>query len=152
MGDEGLTWNPVKNTTGIPVGIVTDVDAAKGGALTDVVVQGALEGDKWSVDGDNFRQSLGAPITGQDVEIRGGRVVMAGATGPCFSTTAGALYSCKKVPLKYKQTGRYVSAPSKNVIYFSAGQWPQKSVGQVARPDGSHHVELTKNLRIVHNF
>jgi len=147
--DGGVTWNPVTNTTGVPLGIVTDVAAAKGGSLTDVVVQGVLEGDKWSLDGDNFKQSIGAPIDGQDVEINNGRVVMAGGKGPCFSSTAGALYTCKAVPLKVPQSGRYVSAPSKDVIYLSAGQWPAHSRGNVHRADGGHHVEITQNLRIV---
>jgi photosystem II stability/assembly factor-like uncharacterized protein len=147
--DGGITWNPVTNTTGVPLGIVLDVAAAKGGPLTDVVVQGALESDKWSLDGENFKQSIGAPIVGQDVEINNGRVVMAGGKGPCFSSTAGAIYTCKAASLKVPQSVRYVSAPSKDVIYLSAGQWPSSKRGSVQRADGSSHVEITQNLRII---
>jgi hypothetical protein len=43
-----------------------------------------------------------------------------------------------------------VSAPSKDVVYFTAGQWPAEGKrGKVQRADGSHHVEITRNLRVL---
>merc|ERR1712048_1104355 len=78
-------------------------------------------------DGDRFVESLRAPIVAQDIKNEAGRMVIAGPKGPCTSSTGGLYYSCVEVPLKYNQTGRYVSSPSKDVIYFTAGQWPSQS-------------------------
>merc|ERR1711908_132281 len=114
--DGGATWNQVQNQTGIHF-LSTGIAANKG-YNTDVVMVGALESDMWSLDGERFVQSIGAPLASQDVKFQSGKVWVAGAKGPCSSSTAGATCSCMEVPLKYEQTGRYVSAPSEDVIYF----------------------------------
>jgi len=166
--DGGKTWKNVTSTTGVPLSIVTGVaaarsatqgssrdaepfeDAVKDAAFTAVATAGVLESEKWSLDGLHFSQSLGAPLTAQDVKFQAGRAVLAGPSGPCLSSTAGALYACKRVPLKYNQTGRYASAPSKDVIYFTAGQWPRDGdgAGPVPHGDGTSHVHVTRNLRV----
>lgn len=43
-----------------------------GGALTDVVMQRALEADKWSLGGDTSKNSVGAPVIEQVAELRNG--------------------------------------------------------------------------------
>ena len=65
--------------------------------------------------------------------------------GPCISKTGGALYECKKIPLKYKGTGRYVAAPSKDVIYMTAGQWPDTNPPSKETEDLFH---VSRNLRV----
>ena len=119
--DGGATWNKVKNQTGIHF-LTTGMAAKKG--VTAVASVGALESDSWSVDGETFKQSIGAPIASQDAKFEGGKLWIAGPKGPCSSTTGGAVYKCIDVPLANPGTGRYVSSPAENVIYFTAGSWP----------------------------
>jgi photosystem II stability/assembly factor-like uncharacterized protein len=145
--DGGATWNQVQNQTGIHF-LSTGIAANKG-YNTDVVMTGVLGSDMWSLDGERFVQSIGAPLQSQDVKFQSGKVWVAGAKGPCSSSTAGATYSCMEVPLKYEQTGRYVSAPSEDVIYFTAGSWPSSSAGRVVSKGSETHHKITQHLRLV---
>jgi len=147
--DGGATWNDVQNITGVSF-IITNVAANKG-YNTDVVSVGALESDLWSLDGERFVQSVGAPLASQDAKFQGGKLWIGGAKGPCHSSTGGATYTCIDVPLKHEQTGRYVSAPSKDVIYFTAGSWPDNSADRVLKIGTQTHHKLTQNLRIIHD-
>jgi len=79
----------------------------------------------------------------QDIKFQNGRMTVTQASGPCVSTTNGVFYTCHKVPYKYGQTGRYSSSPSAEVIYHTAGTWPQKS------PPSDDMFEVTRNLRMV---
>jgi photosystem II stability/assembly factor-like uncharacterized protein len=138
--DGGATWAQVKNNTGNHV-LTLGVAARKGFGITSVATTGALESSEWSLDGDTFKGSVGAPIVSQDVKFEAGRMVMGQPKGICTSSTGGALYSCKSVPFKYPGTGRYASSPSKDVMYVTAGQWPSTEVDD--------RVHVTSNLRVV---
>jgi photosystem II stability/assembly factor-like uncharacterized protein len=146
--DGGATWNGVQNQTGLHL-LTTGITANRG-YLTDVAVVGVLESDMWSLDGERFIQSLGAPIASQDAKFQGGKLWIGGPKGPCHSKS-GAIYKCTKVPLKYDQTGRYVSAPSEDVIYFTAGSWPSDSVEQVVQKGDKKIHRLTQHLRLIHD-
>ena len=154
--DGGVTWAPVNSTTGT-IMIVTAVAAARESqsAAIDVQVFGVPLASKFSIDGANFKESIGAPIAGQDAKYQAGRMVLAGPSGPCISTRGG-LYTCHRVPLKNEATGRYASSPSKDVIYFSAGNWPRAgppptrptstTSSSTAATTSAH---ITRNLRVV---
>lgn len=146
--DGGQSWNPIQNTTGLNF-ITMGVSAAKG-YWTNVATSGALESDLWSTDGERFVQSVGAPIVSQDIKHEAGRIIMAGPKGPCISTTGGAVYKCiTNVPLNNPGTGRYASCPSKDVCYFTAGQWPSDNPStQYSRGD-SKVFKVSHQLRVI---
>lgn len=145
--DGGVTWNQVQNQTGVH--FLTTGIAANKAYLTDVAVVGALESDMWSLDGERFIQSLGAPITSQDAKFQGGKLWIGGAKGPCHSKT-GATYKCIDVGLKHEQSGRYVSAPSEDVIYFTAGGWPSDGLRTVKEGTVTTR-HLAQHLRLVYD-
>jgi len=148
--DGGATWNKVKNQTGVHF-LTTGLAAKKGGVASHVASVGALESDMWSVDGETFVQSLGAPFASQDAKFEGGKLWIGGPNGPCYSTTGGATYKCIKVPLENPKTGRYVSSPSENVIYFTAGSWPSDSSSRIETRGAETHRQLTRMLKLVSN-
>jgi len=146
--DGGKVWNDVQNVTGkalMPLSV-----AARQGGNTNVAITGPLESTLWSLDGERFVQSVGAPFVSQDVKNEGGKMMIAGANEVCFGALGGATYSCsKKVPLKYKGTGRYASRPNGGkVIYFAAGRWSD-SAERVVQVGEEQHIKLSKNLRII---
>jgi hypothetical protein len=147
--DGGATWNPVKNQTGINI-ITTNMDALKG-EDTQVASVGALQSDSWSADGDTFQHSKGAPMASQDAKFQGGKLWIGGPNGPCYSTTGGATYKCITVPLANPQTGRYVSSPAENVIYFTAGSWPSSQSSRTWTEGAEKHHQLTRVLKTVMN-
>lgn len=146
--DGGTTWAPLPNATAIlPMGF-----AAKLGSNSAAMT--GLGSSKYTVDGEAFKNSIGAPIQSQDITQHGSEYAIAGPDGPCLSTTGGALYSCKnKINLKQPGTGRYISAPSKDVIYMTAGTWPNMSPSGAIyeRSDGTQVREITSQMRIVEN-
>jgi len=144
--DGGVTWNKVQNQTGVHF-LTTGMAAAKS-YVTDVAMVGALESDMWSLDGERFVQSLGAPLASQDAKFQNGKLWIAGPKGPCHSKT-GATYKCISVPLKYPQTGRYVSAPSDDVIYFTAGSWPSSNTDRVVQQGSKKIHRMAQHLRLV---
>jgi photosystem II stability/assembly factor-like uncharacterized protein len=149
--DGGATWNQVKNQTGLHF-ITTGLAAKKGGLASHVASVGALESDMWSIDGETFVQSLGAPFASQDAKFEGGKLWIGGPNGPCYSKTGGATYKCIKVPLANPQTGRYVSSPVENVIYFTAGSWPSSDPSKRFESQGAEtHRQLTRMLKLVSN-
>jgi photosystem II stability/assembly factor-like uncharacterized protein len=147
--DGGATWNAVQSQAGnrvMPMSV-----AAKKGADTDVATVGLVSG-AYTTDGDNFLKSTGAPFDSQDAKIGGdGKVWVAGDNGPCVSTDGGATYSCTTVPLANPGTGRYVSSPVENVIYFTAGNWPaSQDPSQRTWTEGAEkHHQLTRVLKTV---
>jgi len=147
--DGGATWNKVQNQTGIH--FLTTGIAANRGYFTDVAVVGALESDMWSLDGERFIQSLGAPLASQDAKFQGGKLWVGGGKGPCHSKS-GATYKCTKVPLKYDGTGRYVSAPSADVVYMTAGSWPSDSLEQVVQKGDKKVHRMAQHLRLVQDL
>jgi photosystem II stability/assembly factor-like uncharacterized protein len=148
--DGGATWNQVKNQTGLHF-LTTNV-AAKKGEDTNVASVGPIHSDSWSVDGDTFQQSKGTPVLSQDAKFEGGMLWIGGYEGPCYSTDGGATYTCLTVPLVNPQTGRYVSSPVENVIYFTAGSWPQDQSRKRTWTEGSEtHHQLTRVLKTVTN-
>jgi hypothetical protein len=102
--DGGKTWSDVKSTTGGTTMIVTAV-AAGHEAQTDVQIFGVMFTSKYSLDGEHFQATEGAPIAGQDIKFQAGRMMMAGPSGPCFSDTGGKTYTCHRVSI-------YTHAPS----------------------------------------
>lgn len=149
--DGGATWNKVKNQTGVHF-LTTGMAAKKGGVASHVASVGALESDSWSIDGETFIQSIGAPFASQDAKFEGGKLWIGGPKGPCYSTTGGATYKCIKVPLANPGTGRYVSSPSENVIYFTAGSWPSDDPSsRISTSQGETHRQLTRMLKLVSN-
>eukprot|EP00746_Dinoflagellata_sp_MGD_P153434 gnl/MRDRNA2_/MRDRNA2_84248_c0_seq2.p1 gnl/MRDRNA2_/MRDRNA2_84248_c0~~gnl/MRDRNA2_/MRDRNA2_84248_c0_seq2.p1 ORF type:complete len:436 (+),score=76.44 gnl/MRDRNA2_/MRDRNA2_84248_c0_seq2:272-1579(+) len=130
------------------------IAAVKGfSPITNVATTGPLESSEWSLDGDTFRTSIGAPFVSQDVKHQNGSFSITGPDGVCFSSTGGAIYACHKVPLHNNGTGRYSSSPSANVIYMTAGQWPQTNPGEriKQRPNGDRHYRVSGMLRIVYS-
>merc|ERR1719245_1265372 len=82
--DGGATWNQVQNVTGVtamPLGV-----AAHKASATDVQVTGPLESSVWSLDGERFVESIGAPFASQDVKNEGGHLMIAGSNGPCIGS------------------------------------------------------------------
>lgn len=150
--DGGVTWHKVQNTTGVPLMIVTAVGVRRDPSVTDVTIFGAVADSKYSLDGEHFKQALRAPIAGQDAKYQGGRMLMAGPKAACVSSTGGAVFTCHYVPIKNEATGRYMSSPSKNVIFYTAGNWPRQqgeTSGLMERPDGTSLFHVTSNLRVV---
>lgn len=97
---------------------------------------------------NRFQKSRLGPLTSQSVKYQAGRFVSAKTDGACHSVT-GALYQCtSKAPLKFPGTGRYVASPSKDVIYLTAGQWPQ---APPSPPSAANTVKLSRNLRVHHS-
>eukprot|EP00658_Telonema_sp_P-2_P047261 TRINITY_DN3588_c0_g1_i2.p1 TRINITY_DN3588_c0_g1~~TRINITY_DN3588_c0_g1_i2.p1 ORF type:complete len:358 (-),score=103.60 TRINITY_DN3588_c0_g1_i2:91-1164(-) len=142
--DGGRTWAAVSNNTGVHI-MTMGMAAKKGdGLVTDVATTG-LASSEYSFDGESFKTSLVPVLAAQDIEYRNpGRMTIAGPKGPCTSSTGGLLYQCHKVPFKSPGTGRYVSAPSKDIIYTTAGQWPASP-----SPSPSSVVHLSRNLRVI---
>merc|ERR1712000_647442 len=140
--------NQVQNVTGVSV-MPLSVAAEKGSGI-DVATTGPLESSLWSVDGERFIQSIGAPFASQDVKFEGGHLMIAGSKGPCLGSLGGLRYKCKTVPLKNSGTGRYASRPSGgDVIYFAAGMWPSDSTERVVQVGEEQHVKLSKNIRVI---
>jgi len=138
----GLNWTAVNSsgTIVMPTGF-----AALHGASSHVASVGLLS-NEYSFDGNNFKPSVGGPVVSQSIKHEAGRFVVAGNNGACHSFE-GALFLCgSKAPLKYKGTGRYVSSPSKDVIYLTAGQWPQAS-----SPPAPGSISLASHLRVRHS-
>jgi len=138
----GLNWTNVNSssTLALPMGF-----AASHGADGTFVGTSGLLANTYSTDGDNFKSSFGGPLVSQSIKYEAGRFVVAGTDGACHSTE-GALFLCtKKAPLKYKGTGRYISSPSKDVIYLTAGRWPS-SDKTASEPTAVR--ELSRNLRV----
>lgn len=143
--DGGQNWATVGNNTGLHV-MTMGVAASKGtGPISNVATTG-LASSEYSLDGDTFKTSLVAVLDSQDIEYRPtGRMTIAAPNGPCTSSTGGLFYVCHKVPFKNPGTGRYVSAPSKDVIYVTAGQWPSSS------PTDPDMKQMSSNLRVMSN-
>jgi photosystem II stability/assembly factor-like uncharacterized protein len=148
--DGGATWNMVNNQTGFHF-ITTGMAAKKEEGATNVASVGALFSDSYSTDGDNFKQSVGAPVASQDVKFQGGKVWIGGPNGPCYSENDGATYKCITVPLVNNGTGRYVSSPAENVIYFTAGSWPSDQNARTWTEGAEKHHQLTRVLKTVSN-
>jgi len=134
----GMNWTAV-NSSGT---IVMPTGFAALHGKSDHIGSVGLLSNEYSVDGNNFQPSLGGPLVSQSIKHEAGRFVVAGTNGACHSFE-GALFLCgSKAPLKYKGTGRYVSSPSKDVIYLTTGQWPAAP----SAPAGS--VSLSRNIRV----
>jgi hypothetical protein len=146
--DGGQSWKNVKNNTGLHL-MMMGIAANKHGELpiTNVATTG-LGASEYSLDGDNFKTSVLLQLISQDIDYSPvgltGQMTIAGKNGPCISKTGGAFYECKKIPLKYKGTGRYVSAPSKDVIFMTAGQWPNTNPPS----ESTDLFHVTRNLRV----
>ncbi len=139
--DGGETWTPVPNQTN-PI-MVLGVDVSNDPAL-DIVTTG-MHATSHSADGDSFTASVGAPFMSQSIRAMGsGRVALASDSGPCLSTNGGRTFKCYQVPFKYGNWGRYVSWPSADVIYITAGNWPNSSSTNRMRQR-----QLTANLHVV---
>ena len=52
----------------------------------------------------------------------GGRVATAMDSGACLSSNGGKMYACHSASSVLKTEARYVSAPTADVIYLTAGQ------------------------------
>merc|ERR1712160_83930 len=119
----GATWNQVQNVTGVSA-MPLSVAAHKTGS-TNVGVTGPLESSLWSLDGERFVESIGAPFASQDIKNEGGHFMIAGGNGPCIGPNGG------------------------DVIYFAAGQWPSDSTERVVKVGEEQHVKISRNIRIV---
>jgi len=136
--DGGTTWTPVKNQT---TALMVMGVAASTSPKLDVVTTG-MGATKYSTDGDTFKSSLFGPFVSQSIQASsGGRVVLATEAGILMSKNGGETYSHKKVT-GLKTAGRYAAAPSDQVIYMTAGQWPEHSNAS------SREVQLSSNLRV----
>ena len=136
--DGGATWTPVKNQT---TALMVMGVAASTSPKLDVVTTG-MGATKYSTDGDTFKSSLFGPFVSQSIQASsGGRVVLATEAGILMSKNGGETYSHKKVT-GLKTAGRYAAAPSDQVIYMTAGQWPEHSNAS------SREVQLSSNLRV----
>lgn len=113
--------------------------SSKDPAAFDVATTG-LGSTKFSTTGDAFASAQGAPFESQSIKLGGGRFTVAAQEGVCVSSSMGAKYTCKPVPFKVPNTGRYASSPVEGTIYVTAGRWPMGA----AEP-GVH--QLTSQLR-----
>jgi len=146
--DGGATWDQVQNVSGVAV-LTTSFAAQKGNAI-NVATTGALESSVWSLDGERFVQSLGAPLVAQDIKHQAGHLTIGGTNGPCIASLGGGLYKCHKVPFNVSGTGRYASRPTGgDVIYMAAGQWPDSSVEREVMVGEEKHFKLSRHVRIV---
>jgi photosystem II stability/assembly factor-like uncharacterized protein len=136
--DSGATWHQVNSSA--PILIATGFGAAHGNT-TDVAMVGALGGSQFSLDGDNFAHAKKSPFDSQSIKFQGGRMVSASADGACTSPD-GSVYSCVKIPFKNAGSGRYISSPSADVIYVTAGHWPAQSANTASRRHLSRNLKL----------
>jgi photosystem II stability/assembly factor-like uncharacterized protein len=142
----GLNWTAVETTKNVvlPMGFAT----SHSGAVKHVGTVGLLA-DTYSTDGTTFKSSVSPVLTSQSIKYEGGRFSAAGPNGACHSLD-GALFTCaSKAPLKVKGTGRYVSSPTKDVIYLTAGRWPSAPPPPSAPASGSD-LELSRHVRVRH--
>lgn len=140
--DSGASWKPVTSSPGTPMPL--GITAKKGAGGAGIVGATGFGSTVFSLDGEHFNRSLAAIVVSQDIKYQNGQMVITNPSGPCISKTGGLLYTCHKVPFKYGQLGRYSSAPSADVIYTTAGTWPQSPSPSPAEDV----VEVTRNLRI----
>ena len=120
--------------------------AASHDSSTHVASVGLLSND-YSTDGTTFQKSRLGPLTSQSVKYQAGRFVSAKTDGAAHSVTGALWTSTSKAALKYPGTGRYVASPSKDVIYLTAGQWPQAP----SPPSAANTVKLSRNVRMHHS-
>jgi len=119
--DGGQSWKNVKNNTGLHL-MMMGLAANKKTDLpiTNVATTG-LGASEYSLNGDDFKTSVLLQLISQDIDYSPvgvtGQMTIAGKNGPCVSKTGGALYECKKIPLKYKGTCR--SSLSLSLSLFS---------------------------------
>lgn len=141
--DGGKTWSNTVGGDGAVMPLA--IGATKAPAPARVVTSG-LSANRYSKGGSVFAPSKGAPFLGvQSVHVNGSFAVQAGENEVYLSTDGGATYrKSARVPLISEGTGRYVAAPSADVIYLTAGQWPVTT--------GRHLVagarQLTRNLAL----
>ena len=124
--DGGATWSKTAvNTTGamlMPMGFASGTGAGA------PIVSVGMAANKHSSDGVNFLPSKGGPFSSQGVAYSpSGDFAVAGDNGVCVSSDKGATFKCMQVP--GMSDGRYVAMPSKDVIYLTAGHWPDFSDG-----------------------
>jgi len=138
--DGGNTWTPVKNqSTALMVMGVAATSSPLAVATTGML------GSQHTTDGDHFKRSLFAPPLSQSIKsYPDGRVALATGSGVCLSKNGGASYECHKAPVDPDSPGRYVAAPSADVIYLSAGMWPKAP----SPPSPASAVDLTSAVRV----
>jgi len=137
----GDTWRNVEDVNGTAV-LPIAVAAAKG-EQTDVATFGPIFSSLYSMDGENFKQTLGGGFVGQDIKFQAGRMVQTTGKGVCISETGGKFYKCKDAPLKYPGTARYSSSPEKGVIYLTSGSWPSDD-----EDPNSDEFQVTRNVHV----
>lgn len=145
--DGGASWAPVAQTPATPLPM--SLTAKKGSGAAGVVGVTGLAATEYSMDGQHFNRSIALVPVSQDIKYQNGHMTITSPSGPCVSTTNGIFYTCYKVPYKNDKTGeigRYSSSPSANIIYHTAGTWPDDAKGARAT---SEYLEITKHLRMV---
>merc|ERR1712224_1126566 len=83
--DGGATWNNVDSVNATTF-LTLSVAAAKG-KRTDVATFGPLYSSTYSLDGNNFHQTIGGGFVGQDIKHQAGRMVQTTSKGVCISAT-----------------------------------------------------------------
>ena len=108
---------------------------------TTLVASTGLGANDYSTDGETWQKMKGFAFGPQDVTLVPGTntMVAMSADGPCFGVDGK--YSCKNVPFKNPGTGRYVAAPSADVVFVTAGMWPTETPAEGTR-QFSKHVSL----------
>ena len=139
--DGGATWANVANQTNSVM--IMGLDGAN--EPLDVVSTGML-GTEYSTDGDAFKGSKGGPLVSQSIKsYSDGRVIVADENAVYLSADGGKTYSKKAVtPSILVTPGRYAAAPSANVMYLTAGQWPSSS----NKTEAETTLKLTSELSI----
>ena len=120
--DGGKTFNPVNVSSKVPPALIMGVGATQSAPL-DVVTTG-MAATTFSTDGDNFTGSHYGPFVSQSIRTYdGGRVAIGTDDGIYLSSNGGKTYKAFSAKSVLKTGGRYVSAPTADVIYLTAGMW-----------------------------
>jgi len=153
--DGGNTWAPVASQPdGMAMIMGNDVSATASSesattspsTSSDVVYTG-LFSTSFSLDGEHFNRSAGGGLISQSIKAYpGGRVALATSSGVCTSTNNGATFSCHTVPFKAGPMGRYVSWPSPDTIYVTAGTWPESKANPATSSETPHQLTAILHL------
>lgn len=126
--DGGETWTATNSSVDAVMFLASD---AKG----ENVVASSIFGAVYSLDGGKTFYTGNTLSGGQGVRFSDSKVWMtSGSNYIMSSTTGGWFWDTHSIP-ELKSTTRYIAAPSDNVVYVTAGTWPQQS-GQNA--EGAH--------------
>lgn len=120
--DGGETWNTLGNVSS-PMFLASDV---KGNNIVVSTLFGAI----YSTDGGkNFENADMYSVGGQSVQFSQSKVWIPANNYVMSSSDGGKEWTTHNIDV-LKTDARYIAAPSDDVIYITAGEWPQQNKQQ----------------------